>query len=236
MTDLLIVKNISREGPGLLNQILIDNNVSFDIVDLDAGDMLPNPTAYKAVVVFGGPDSANDTTDKMTQELELIKAAIGLGLSYLGICLGMQTLVKAASGKVVKADIKEVGFVSPSSSLFTVELTDIGKKDPLLAGLVGPLNVFHLHGETVELTNDMTLLATGKYCKNQIVKVADRAYGIQSHFELTSEMLHEWALNDPDLIPLGNTQLLETFKAIQSTYNHTGETLFRNFLNIANLI
>ncbi len=233
MADLLIVKNISREGPGLLRQILDNNQISFDIADLDANDMFPSPTDYKALVVLGGPDSANDTTGKMTQELEKVKTAISADMPYLGICLGMQLLVKAVGGRVVKANIKEVGFLSSDNSHFMVELTDAGTEDPLFTGLTESLNVFHLHGETVELTNNMTLLATGRYCRNQIVKVSSNAYGIQPHFELTSAMLNEWSLNDPDLIPIGNNQLQKDFSAIQDTYTNIGNTLFSNFLHIA---
>ncbi|MDB5185659.1 MAG: glutamine amidotransferase class-I, partial [Candidatus Saccharibacteria bacterium] len=97
------------------------------------------------------------------------------------------------------------------------------------------LDVFQLHGETVELTPDMTVLATGKFCLNQIVRVAPKAYGIQSHFELTPEMLAVWAEQDPDLIPIGKDKLLADFKAIEQSYTRIGQTLLRNFLRIAEL-
>ena len=98
------------------------------------------------------------------------------------------------------------------------------------------LNVFQLHGETVELTSDMIVLATGKFCNNQIVKVADKAYGIQSHFELTSEMLTIWAEQDPDLIPIGKEKLIADFEKIEQSYTYIGQTLLHNFLKIAGLI
>ncbi len=37
----LIVKNVTREGPGLLNQVLKERNINFDIVDLDKKEKLP---------------------------------------------------------------------------------------------------------------------------------------------------------------------------------------------------
>lgn len=236
MSELLIVQNISREGPGLLEQVLRDESVAFDLVDLDKGQEMPSLDGYKALVVLGGPDSANDDTTKMTTELGRIKEGLDAGLPYLGICLGLQTLVKAAGGKVVPGDVKEVGFIDPDNNQHTVAVTDEGKTDPLLAGLPETLDVFQLHGETVELTPDMTLLATGKFCKNQIVRVTDRVYGIQSHFELTPEMLTVWAEQDPDLIPIGTDKLQADFKAIEQSYTSIGQTLLRNFLKIAELI
>lgn len=236
MSELLIVQNITREGPGLLEQVLFDEGVAFDIVDLDQGQSLPDQADYRALVVLGGPDSANDDTDKMKGELGFIRQALDAKLPYLGICLGLQTLVKAAGGQVVKGNIKEVDFINPDGNQHTVNVTDEGKTDPLLAGLPGELDVFQLHGETVELTPSMIVLATGKFVQNQIVKVADNAYGIQSHFEVTPEMLAVWAEQDPDLIPIGKDKLAADFKAIEQSYTNIGQTLLRNFLKIAELI
>jgi GMP synthase (glutamine-hydrolysing) len=235
MSELLIVQNISREGPGLLEQVLRDKNVAFDVVDLDQGQEMPALDSYKALVVLGGPDSANDETAKMTAELARIKEGLDAGIPYLGICLGLQTLVKVAGGQVVKSEIKEVGFIDPDNNQYTISVTDEGKVDPLLTGLPEMLDVFQLHGETVELTPDMVVLATGKFCSNQIVRVADKAYGIQSHFELTPEMLTVWAEQDPDLIPIGKDKLLADFEALNQSYTRIGQALLRNFLRIAKL-
>lgn len=235
MADLLIVKNIPREGPGLLAGVLEKQNVSYDVVDLDAGDAFPSPVGYKALVVLGGPDSANDTTEKIQQELAQIRLALANTLPYLGICLGLQVAVKAAGGRVLPGTQKEIGFMDPAGRPYAVTATDAGVQDPLLAGLPSPLTVFQLHGEVVELTPAMTLLASSPVCP-QIVKVADKAYGIQSHFELTEDMLKLWAEQDPDLQPLGYQKLNTEFAAIRRQYTDIGERLLTNFLQIAGLV
>lgn len=236
MSQVLIVKNIQREGPGLLADVLNEAGITFDVVDLEAGDVFPSPLDYQALVVLGGPDSANDETSKMLNELSQIKVALDNSIPYLGICLGMQTLVKAAGGQVVRAENKEIGFIDPEGSQYTIQVTNSGKENPLLVGLPDDLDVFHLHGETVVLTDSMKLLGTGKYCKNQIVQVSDSAYGIQSHFELTPLMLTQWAEEDPDLIPIGKDKLLADFNQVKSSYTQTGVTMLRNFLNISGLL
>lgn len=236
MSDLLIVQNVTREQPGLLAQVLRSANVTFDVIDLDKGEDFPPLDDYKALVVLGGPDSANDNTPKMAKELERIKEALNAELPCLGICLGLQTLVKAAGGKVAKGEVKEIGFTDQNNNQNTVEVTSDGKRDQLLANLPDVLNVFQLHGETVELTPSMHLLATSKFCRNQIVKVAKNAYGIQSHFELTPEMLAVWAEQDPDLIPVGGDKLQSEFRTIEQAYTHIGQTLLQNFLRIAKLM
>jgi GMP synthase (glutamine-hydrolysing) len=236
MGKILIIQNITREMPGLLRKVLEDEGVDFDIVDLDKGQRLPVPEGYQAVVVLGGPDSANDDTGKIKSELDFIRYVLDAKVPYLGICLGLQLLVKAAGGRVVKNPVKESGFIDPDGNQYTVKITDEGKSDPLLTNLPEVLEVFQLHGETVEVTSTMKVLATGKFCYNQIVKVADNAYGVQSHVEVTPEMLAVWAEKDPDLSPIGFGKLESDFRAIEQSYTITGQTLLRNFLKICKLV
>lgn len=231
--QILIVKNITREGPGLLETELKERGIQYTIVDLDKGQNFPPVENYGAIIVLGGPDSANDQNEKIENELARISEAITANIPYLGICLGLQTLVKAAGGKVLKNPIKEIGFIDPDGNNFTIELTDEGKKDPLFENLDHTFKVFHLHGETVELTAAMTLLATGKFCQNQIAKVGPNAYGLQCHFELTPEMFETWVSEDPDLLQLDQDQLRANFAAIQNEYTKVGRQLFKNFLKIA---
>lgn len=177
MKRVLLIKNITREGPGLLKDLLVEHSIEFDLIDLSKGDKFPDPLRYDAVFVFGGPDSANDKTSKMKKELERIQEVLSAGIPYLGICLGLQILVKIAGGKVVKNPVKEIGFRDPENNRFsvtiteTVDLTEDGKRDPLFKNLGHTFHVFHLHGETVDLTKHMTLLAVGKFCWNQIVRI-----------------------------------------------------------------
>jgi GMP synthase-like glutamine amidotransferase len=231
--EILIVKNMTREDQGLLEELLKDRGIGYTVVDLDQGQKFPPVENYGAVVVLGGPDSANDESEKMKSELVRISEVLSAKIPYLGICLGFQALVKASGGKVVKSPVKEVGFIGPDGSNFKVELTEDGKQDPLFEGLDHTFNVFQLHGETVELTDSMALLGTGKFCRNQVVRVGSNAYGIQCHFELTPEMFEIWINEDSDLLELGKEQLRAGFAAIQEEYTSVGRKLLANFLRIA---
>lgn len=231
--EILIVKNITREGPGLLEEELKERNIGYTIVDIDQGENFPLVKNYGAVVVLGGPDSVNDGNEKMENELARVRETIAANIPYLGICLGLQILVKAVGGEVTKSPTKEVGFIDPEGNNFTIELTDEGKKDLLFEGLDHTFNVFHLHSETIELTDDIVLLAVGKFCRNQIVRVGKNAYGIQCHFELTPEMFEDWINQDPDLLQLDKEQLRANFAAIRDEYTQVGRQLFKNFLKIA---
>lgn len=231
MKKILIVQNITREGPGLIKEVLNSHNLSYDLVDLSKGDLFPSPKGYAALIILGGPDSANDSTPKIVQEIERAKEALNLHIPILGICLGLQVMVKAAGGQVIKNPVKEIGLYDHEKQPYQVMVTGEAF-DPLLQKLPKLLPVFQLHGETVVTTDAMALLAEGKHCRNQIVKIAPQAYGIQCHLELTSTMLQDWILHEPDLQGLDGKKLLNDFLMLQKQYEATGKTLIENFLRL----
>lgn len=233
---LLFLQHISYEGPGLLSKIVAACGLPVETIDLSSGRSYPDPRNYAAVVSLGGPQSANDTTPERLAELDAIRIIIGENIPYLGICLGMQTLVKAAGGSVRPCSKRETGLFAPDGTPFSVELTPEGLTDPLFNGLSRTLRVFQLHGETVGLQDGISLLATAKLCKNQIVRIHERAYGIQPHFELTPELLDTLLLHDEDLGNIGREKLIEDFDDIREDYEKTCTTLLKNFLQIADAV
>lgn len=247
MPKALIITNIQREQPGAILDVLQERNWEYQIFNLGDGDTAPSPKGYDAMIVMGGPSSANDTAQQtpwMPTELDKIREALAANIPYLGVCLGMQTLVKAAGGEVIKSPRKEVGFrVSygePLGEVFSVRLTKEGKKDPFFAGLPDSFPLFHLHGESVDLLPTMnpqaTLIATADVVPNQIIRVGKNAYGTQGHFELTPELLETWLAQDPDLLELGESgvaQVQKDFEQLQDVYMKTAKTLYTNFLSLA---
>ncbi len=232
---ILILRNIPRENPGLIEILLKEYSVKYQIVDFDNSTEIVIEN-YGALIVLGGPYSANDLSPKMQNELLLIRNALQAHIPFLGVCLGLQTLVKAMGGNVVKCQINEIGFRDPANNFFKVILTSEGRRDKLFNNLSDNLTVFQLHGETVQLTPQMILLATGDFCKNQIIKIGKNAYGIQSHFELTNDLLESWIIEDTDLQKLQAEQLRSDFEKIRTEYQNTGRQIFYNFLIIAGLI
>jgi GMP synthase (glutamine-hydrolysing) len=188
---------------------------------------------HSLLVVLGGPDSANDKTPNILTELEFIRLWIEADRPYLGICLGLQLMVKAGGGKVVRAASKELGFLDPSGANYQIELTEEGRKDALFKDIPDIIPVFQLHGETVELTGDMHLLASGRYCRNQAVRYKKNVYGIQCHMEATKDLLAAWVREDPDLAGFREGEILEYYMKISRAYEETGRAFLSNFLDSA---
>lgn len=233
---ILILKNIPRETPGLIEIILKDYRLPYQVIDFDHNSVIEPLENYASLIILGGPESANDKSAKMISELALINKAINSGLPYLGICLGFQTFVKAMGGSVVRCNIPETGFRGKDGSFINITLTDKGREDKLFSNIPYVFPVFQLHGETVQITPGMTLLATGTECRNQVVRAGKNAFGFQFHFEITDELLKKWHEEDPDLMKLNYDDLRSDFESIKVDYQNTGRILFENFLMIAGLL
>ncbi|KYC47236.1 MAG: glutamine amidotransferase [Candidatus Methanofastidiosum methylothiophilum] len=155
------------------------------------------------------------------------------GIPCFGICLGLQVMVKALGGKVTTNPIKEIGWRDPDKNLFKVYLTEEGRKDPIFEGIESEFEIFQLHGETVELTRQMKVLGTGKYCKNQIVKCGENAYGFQGHLELSYDMFNTWIQEDEDLKKIENSLLKADYGVVRKKYESTGNKILKNFLKLS---
>ena len=92
------IQNTSSEGPGYLEELLQHWKIKYQICSLQHGDALPAVRLKDAVIVLGGPMSANDQTHSMRNLLKWSQTLLEKQIPVLGICLGLQVLVKAAGG------------------------------------------------------------------------------------------------------------------------------------------
>jgi GMP synthase-like glutamine amidotransferase len=132
---ILIIRNVPRENPGLIEILLIEHNLEYHIIDFDDSTVIDTIENYSALIVLGGPESANDLTQKMQNKLKLIRNAVQSKIPCLGICLGLQTLVKAMGGTIEKCKTNETGFRDPENKFFKIKLTSRGRKDELFKNL-----------------------------------------------------------------------------------------------------
>lgn len=187
--EVLVLRHIAIEGPGLFGPLLEAAGLPHRIVDLEAGERVPDsPAGIRAVVCLGGPMGV-DEVDRypfLRDEVRFIRQCLEGAVPFLGICLGAQLLARAAGASVGPAPRREIGW-------YEVDLTPAGRADPLFAGLPDPLPVFHWHGDTFDLPPGGVLLATSGPVANQAIRVGQVAYGLQFHLEVTASMVGEWA-------------------------------------------
>lgn len=236
MNNVLILQNVTRESGGLIETMLEERGSAYRTVNLDRGEEIPALDDFGLLIVLGGPDSANDAAPKIQFELKAIKDWIERDRPYLGVCLGLQLMVKAAGGKVLKAKEKELGFHDSLGKPYRVRLTEQGLQDPLFKGMPHEFPVFQLHGETVELTREMVLIGAGEGCVHQVVRFRNNVYGIQCHIEVTRELLEVWTREDDDLKDLKREEIIGAYSTVQQEYERSARIFLSNFFEIADKV
>ena len=183
----LVLQHIACEPPGVFEDVLRERGVELDRVELDEGEPLPDWREFEAIVVMGGPMSANDEAclPWLRDEKRLIADAVRAGKPLWGVCLGVQLLAAALGARVYPGPEPELG-------LLPVALTDEGRDDPVFAGLAAELNTLQWHGDTFDLPEGATRLASSPAYENQAFRF-ERAYGVQFHLEVSAAMAREWA-------------------------------------------
>ena len=114
-----------------------------------------------------------------------MKACVGANHPVVGICLGGQLMARALGSKVEQNETHEVGW-------FPIEVTEEGRKDPILGAAGSNPTVYHWHGDTFHLPPGAVLLARSKACPRQAYRVGERTYGFQFHPEADHQLIGEW--------------------------------------------
>ena len=156
-------------------------------VRLEAGPMPElDLDDYSGVIVGGSPFNSSDPEEEKSpvqQRVEtelraLLDEIVERDFPFLGACYGVGTL-GSHQGAVIDSTFSEP--VGPT----TVELTDAGRADPLLAGLPDTFEALVGHKEAVtELPEHAVLLASSTACPVQMFRVRENLYATQFHPEL----------------------------------------------------
>jgi GMP synthase-like glutamine amidotransferase len=184
-----VVRHVPFEDLGRIAPALHQAGLAYEYFDVFAGATPPPPAASPALILMGGPMSANDDQDYLRAELHLIEATLRIGRPILGVCLGAQLLAKALGARVYRNPLKEIGW-------FPVDFTAAADGDPLLRGLPNPSMVLQWHGETFDLPAGAVHLASAQRCRNQAFRYGSQVYGFQFHMETTAEMIADWCRQD----------------------------------------
>jgi GMP synthase (glutamine-hydrolysing) len=187
---------------------------------------VPQPVSgYDAVMVFGGsmhPDQ-DERFAWLQREADVLREVLSENVPVLGVCLGAQMLARAAGAWVGPARESEVGW-------FEVELTQAGRRDPVLGVLPPRTEAFQWHHYTFEIPSGATELALSDVC-TQAFQVGERAWGIQFHAEVTLEMVQAWTAEEREDLPLPAAHFLAATRARIAEWNAHGRALCGAFLD-----
>jgi GMP synthase (glutamine-hydrolysing) len=233
--DVLVLQHIACEPPGEYETVLRERGATLHRVELDEGDPLPPWRDFDAIVAMGGPMSVNDDAELpwLTDEKRAIGEAVRAGVPYFGACLGVQLLAAGLGARVYAGSEPEVG-------VLPVTLTPEGAADPLFAALPRTFPALQWHGDTFDLPDGATRLASSPAFPNQAFRYGESAYGIQFHVEVLPEMAREWAqvpgyaeYADRVLGEGGMDRLLDEFAAAQAAMRATGRDMFARWAELA---
>ncbi|HYX84796.1 MAG TPA: type 1 glutamine amidotransferase [Gaiellales bacterium] len=233
--DVLVLQHIACEPPGAFEDVLAAAGASIHRVELDEGEPLPPWQDFVAIVAMGGPMSVNDDAELpwLTAEKRAIAEAVRAGAPYWGSCLGVQLLAASLGARVYSGPQPEVG-------VLPVTLTEEGRSDPVFAGLPDEFPTLQWHGDTFDLPEGATVLASSPAYPNQAFRVGDAAYGVQFHVEVTEAMAREWAqvpayaeYADRVLGDGGIDRLMSDFDASRERMLDVGRRMFERWVEIA---
>jgi GMP synthase-like glutamine amidotransferase len=180
--DVHYLQHVPYEPPAAIGDWARERGHDLTGTHLYEDDHLPTPDDYDLLVVMGGPMGVGDTDEYpwLAPERELIAETLDAEVPVLGVCLGAQQVAAALGADVYAHEEREVGW-------FPVETTDAATHSPL-APLAPGFPAFHWHGDTFDVPDGGTLLATTSVCRNQAFSAANGlALGLQFHLEATRE-------------------------------------------------
>jgi GMP synthase (glutamine-hydrolysing) len=188
----------------------------------------PDPAAsYDAVMVFGGsmhPDQ-DERFAWLKREEDFLRDVLAAELPVFGVCLGAQMLARAAGAAVGPAPAPEIGWLD-------VSLTPAGEADPVIGVLPATTTVFQWHHYTFDIPPGAVELARSEVCP-QAFRLAEPAWGIQFHAEVTLPMLTTWTEEDPDDLPMSPDELRSASESLIARSNEQGRALADAFLREA---
>ena len=184
MKPVSIFRHSMTEGPGYFATYLDAHRIAWQLTKIDAGEPVPrDPREFAGLCFMGGPMSVNDDLPWIPAALDLIGAAVRLGIPVIGHCLGGQLMAKALGGSVTANPVREIGWGNVAVLDNAEALCWFGPLRGFLA--------FHWHGETFTIPPGAVRILESSYCTNQAFALGPHL-ALQCHVEMTSELIRAW--------------------------------------------
>ena len=222
-----IIQNDRQVPPGNISQQLEAKGELFLVHHPYLGAPLPDLRDTAALIVMGGAMGANDDLrHPFLYDLKIfIREVVKSGIPYLGVCLGGQLLAAALGAKVVSNRWEELGTLE-------IALNTEGQQDRLFNDIDNNFATFQWHHDSFDLPEEAVLLASSPACPNQAFRLAEKAWGLQFHPEVTETIIRDWCAWDP-ATKSRTEELVSAWQACKEDYFRVSAQLLENFLTVA---
>ncbi|MEA5535837.1 glutamine amidotransferase [Crocosphaera sp. XPORK-15E] len=188
MKQALVIRHLMFEDLGSLAPVLRAKGYEITYLEAGSNDLSHiNPLEPELVIILGGPIGAYDDQDYpfIQDELHLLEQRLKVDAPTLGICLGAQLMARALGAKVYPGNEKEIGW-------FPIQLTAAGAASSLRYLAQPGETVLHWHGDTFDLPQGATHLASSEKYPNQAFAWGNCGLALQFHPEVTKNGLERW--------------------------------------------
>jgi GMP synthase (glutamine-hydrolysing) len=169
--DAIVVIDFGSQYTHLIARRIRELRVYSEIIPASADAQAISHLNARGIILSGGPASVYDGGAPAIQQW-----VIESGIPVLGICYGMQALVRQLGGTVVAGDVREYGHA---------DLISDGVDTGLLAGVGSHAPVWMSHGDRVTgLPTEMTALARTANTDCAAITDGKRWFGLQFHPEV----------------------------------------------------
>lgn len=171
-----VFQHVPYEGLGALESWFARRQAEVNVTRFFDDAELPT-TDPDVLVVLGGPLSVNDEGRYpwLSVEKQYLRRAIEARVRVFGICLGAQLIASALGARVRPNKTREIGWLDVEGTGAS-PMFERARQYP----------VFQWHGETFDLPNGATLLATSEACTHQAYAIGATVLGLQFHLEMTA--------------------------------------------------
>ena len=178
--------HVPYEGPGVITDWALKRDHSMDYTRLYEQESLPDISGIHMLVIMGGPMNVfdNHIHTWMEEEIAWVSAFIQTGKPVIGICLGAQIIAAALGADVYPGDQKEIGWHN-LQFLPAVGEYMIWKEHP------GTLKVFQWHGDTFDIPEGATRIASSPAFPNQGFIFGKQVIALQFHLEVTRKAVED---------------------------------------------
>ncbi len=223
LSPVLIVLHQETSTPGRVGNALRAMGYPLDIRRPRFGDPLPETMERHAgAVIFGGPQSANDSDDFITREIDWISVPLREGRPFLGICLGAQMLAKQLGASVAphREGRAEIGY-------YAIRPTEAGRA----ICTDWPDHVYQWHREGFELPSGCVLLAEGDDFPIQSFRCGT-ALATQFHPDVTTAMMHRWTTRGHERLDMPGARPRHDHFSYRAIYDVVERAWLNAFLDI----